>query len=125
MTQLVTREIIVRTRAQEVPFLARLVQQFPRAGTDTGIESYLAVLDSVLEDRRVTATEVDSLRDLDERFFMSSVVVGNQRAFDGFAGSPVVPDAGGHGQQPLGDPGVQTPGVRPPWRSRSSWPLSR
>lgn len=52
MTQLVTREIIVRTRAQEVSFLARLVQQFPRAGTDTGIESYLAVLDSVLEDRR-------------------------------------------------------------------------
>lgn len=64
LTQLVTREIVARSRAQEVPFLARLVQQLPRAETDTGVESYLAVLDTVLEDRRVTATEADSLRDL-------------------------------------------------------------
>ena len=62
--QLITREIVARSRAQEVPFLARLVQQLPRAGTGTGVESYLAVLDSVLEDRRVTVTEADSLRDL-------------------------------------------------------------
>jgi DNA polymerase-3 subunit epsilon len=47
-----------------VPFLARLVQQLPRAGTDAGVESYLAVLDTVLEDRRVTTTEAGSLRDL-------------------------------------------------------------
>ena len=64
MAQLVTREIIARNRAQEVPFLARLVQQLPRAGTDASLESYLAALDSVLEDRRVTATEAESLRDL-------------------------------------------------------------
>jgi DNA polymerase-3 subunit epsilon len=64
MAQLVTREIVVRNRAQEVPFLARLVQQLPREGTGSSIETYLAALDSVLEDRRVTATEADSLRDL-------------------------------------------------------------
>ena len=64
MTQLVTREIVARNRAQEVPFLARLVQQLPRAGNGASVESYLAALDSVLEDRRVTATEADSLRDL-------------------------------------------------------------
>lgn len=64
VTQLITREVVARARAQEVPFLARLVQQLPRAGTGTGLESYLAVLDTVLEDRRVTATEADSLRDL-------------------------------------------------------------
>jgi hypothetical protein len=29
-----------------------------------GVESYLAVLDTVLEDRRVTATGAESLRDL-------------------------------------------------------------
>jgi DNA polymerase-3 subunit epsilon len=40
------------------------VQQLPRTGTDASVESYLAALDSVLEDRRVTATEADSLRDL-------------------------------------------------------------
>ena len=63
-TQLVTREIVAHSRAQEVPFLARLVQQLPRAGVDNSLESYLAALDSVLEDRRVTATEAESLRDL-------------------------------------------------------------
>lgn len=62
--QLVTREIVARSRAQEVPLLARLVQQLPRYGTDAGVESYLAVLDTVLEDRRVTATEAGSLHDL-------------------------------------------------------------
>jgi DNA polymerase-3 subunit epsilon len=62
--QLVTREIVARSRAQDVPFLARLVQQLPRAGTDARVESYLAALDSVLEDRRVTTTEAESLRDL-------------------------------------------------------------
>jgi DNA polymerase-3 subunit epsilon len=64
MTQPVTREIVARNRAQDVPFLARLVQQLPRAGTGTSVEAYLAALDSVLEDRRVTATEAESLRDL-------------------------------------------------------------
>src|SRR5690242_19337335 len=38
---------------------------------------------------------------------MGSVVIADQRPLDGYAGGPVVPDAGGHGQQPLGDPGVQ------------------
>src|SRR5512142_40729 len=37
---------------------------------------------------------------------MGSVVIGDQRPLDGFAGGPVVPDARGHGQQPLGDAGV-------------------
>jgi DNA polymerase-3 subunit epsilon len=64
LAQRVTREIVALNRAQEVPFLARLVQQLPRAGTDSSVESYLAALDNVLEDRRVTATEADSLRDL-------------------------------------------------------------
>jgi DNA polymerase-3 subunit epsilon len=64
ITQPVTREIVARNRAQDVPFLARLVQQLPRAGTSTSVEAYLAALDSVLEDRRVTATEAESLRDL-------------------------------------------------------------
>src|SRR5271166_5858845 len=43
---------------------------------------------------------------------MGSVVVCDKRAGDRRAGGPVVPDAHGHGQQ-----------VRPPWCSRSSWPL--
>lgn len=64
VAQLVTREIVAYNRAHEVPFLARLVQQLPRAGAEVGVESYLAVLDTVLEDRRVTATEAESLRDL-------------------------------------------------------------
>lgn len=64
MTRLVTREIVAFNRAHEVPFLARLVQQLPRTGADASLESYLAALDTVLEDRRVTATEADSLRDL-------------------------------------------------------------
>src|SRR5437764_14467647 len=37
---------------------------------------------------------------------MGSVVIGGQRPLDGFGGGPVVPDAGGHGQQPLGDAGI-------------------
>src|SRR5215475_16135566 len=41
---------------------------------------------------------------------MGSVVEGGQRPLDGFAGCPVVPDAGGHGQQPLGDAGVEALG---------------
>ena len=64
MTQPVTREIVARNRAQDVPFLARLVQQLPRAETGASVEAYLAALDSVLEDRRVTAAEAESLRDL-------------------------------------------------------------
>jgi DNA polymerase-3 subunit epsilon len=64
VTGLVTREIVAFNRAHEVPFLARLVQQLPRAGADVSVESYLAALDTVLEDRRVTATEAESLRDL-------------------------------------------------------------
>ena len=41
---------------------------------------------------------------------MGSVVEGGQRPLDGFAGCPVVPDAGGHGQQPLGDAGEHPAG---------------
>ena len=37
---------------------------------------------------------------------MRSVVIGGQRPLDGFAAGPVVPDAGGHGQQSLGGAGV-------------------
>ena len=41
---------------------------------------------------------------------MGSVVVFDKRAPDRGAGCPVVPDAHGHGQQPLGDAGVQALG---------------
>jgi DNA polymerase-3 subunit epsilon len=64
LAQLLTREVVARNRAQEVPFLARLVQQLPRSGAGTTLEAYLAALDGVLEDRRVTATEAGSLHDL-------------------------------------------------------------
>src|ERR1700733_13449827 len=37
---------------------------------------------------------------------MGSVVIGDQRSPDGFGCGPVVPDGGGHGQEPLGDPGA-------------------
>src|SRR5439155_19674708 len=37
---------------------------------------------------------------------MGSVVVGSQRSLDGFGGGPVVPDRCRHGEQPLGDAGV-------------------
>ena len=38
---------------------------------------------------------------------MGAVIVGDQRPPDQGTGSPVVPDAGGQGRQPLGDPGVE------------------
>src|SRR5690349_13588229 len=41
---------------------------------------------------------------------MGSVVIGGQRSLGGFGGGPVVPDASGHGQQPLGDAGIQAAG---------------
>src|SRR5215471_20957574 len=41
---------------------------------------------------------------------MDSVVIGDQRPLDGFGGLPVVPDGGGHGQQPLGDAGPDSCG---------------
>ncbi len=65
VAQLVTRKIVAYNRAHEVPFLAR-----PGAAALPGREQisvskyYLAVLDTVLEDRRVTATEAESLQDL-------------------------------------------------------------
>ena len=34
---------------------------------------------------------------------MGSVVVGDQGSLGGSGGDPVVPDGGGHGEQPLGD----------------------
>src|SRR5487761_1750650 len=39
-----------------------------------------------------------------------SVVIGDQGSLVAGTGGPVVPDAGGHGQQPLRDPGVQALG---------------
>src|SRR5881227_704688 len=41
---------------------------------------------------------------------MGSVVVGSQRSLDGFGGGPVVPDSCCHGEQPLGDAGVDAAG---------------
>src|SRR5262245_66663651 len=41
---------------------------------------------------------------------MGSVVIGDQRPLDRFGGGPVVPDGGGHGQQPLGDAHVDAGG---------------
>src|SRR5215472_3356379 len=41
---------------------------------------------------------------------MGSVVEGGQRPLDGCTGGPVVPDAGGHSQQPLGDAGIDALG---------------
>src|ERR1700747_3835866 len=38
---------------------------------------------------------------------MASVVVADQAPLDRGAGGPVVPDRGGHREQPLGDPGVE------------------
>lgn len=60
----VSRETAARVQDQEVPFLAQLVQQLPRTGSGAGVESYLAALDTVLEDRRVTTEEAQSLREL-------------------------------------------------------------
>ena len=37
---------------------------------------------------------------------MRSVVMGGQRPLGGLADGPAVPDAGGQGQQPLGDAGI-------------------
>ncbi len=37
---------------------------------------------------------------------MGSVVIADQGSLVACPGCPVVPDAGGHGQQPLGDPDV-------------------
>src|SRR5215469_10163246 len=41
---------------------------------------------------------------------MGSVVVADQASLGGGAGGPVVPDGGGHGQQPLGDAGIDACG---------------
>jgi hypothetical protein len=41
---------------------------------------------------------------------MGSVVICSQRSPDGSGGGPVVPDAHGHGQQPLGDAGIDSLG---------------
>lgn len=60
----VTRESAARRRTGEDAFLVRLVRELPRTGAGAGAESYLAALDTVLEDRRVTATEAESLREL-------------------------------------------------------------
>src|SRR5438552_10365979 len=37
---------------------------------------------------------------------MGSVVIADQAPLDRCSGGPVVPDGGGHGQQPLGDAGI-------------------
>jgi hypothetical protein len=41
---------------------------------------------------------------------MGSVVIGGQRPLDMLAAGLVVPDAHGHGQQPLGDAGIDSLG---------------
>jgi hypothetical protein len=41
---------------------------------------------------------------------MGSVVIGDQGSFAVGIGGQVVPDAGGHGQQSLSDPGIQALG---------------
>src|SRR6266566_5287051 len=41
---------------------------------------------------------------------MGSVVVADQASLGRCAGGPVVPDGGGHGEQPLGDAGVDAGG---------------
>jgi hypothetical protein len=52
------------------------------------------------------------------------VVVGDQGADDGLAGGgAVVPDGGGQARMRYKILAVTPSMVRPPWRSRSSWPL--
>jgi hypothetical protein len=53
---------------------------------------------------------------------MGSVAIGDKGSFID-AGLPDAPDPRGQGQQPPGDADVHLGGVRPPWRSTSSWPL--
>lgn len=53
-----------RRRAGDDSFTGRLVRELPRAGAGAGAEPYLAALDMVLEDRRVSETDPASLRDL-------------------------------------------------------------
>jgi hypothetical protein len=54
---------------------------------------------------------------------MRSVVVWDKRAPDRGAGGPVVPDADGMASSRWVMRAYRPSVVRPPWRSRSSWPL--
>jgi DNA polymerase-3 subunit epsilon len=62
--QPVTRATVAAAKAQEVPYLVRLVRSLPRAATDPTWEPYLAVLDGALEDRLVTDAEAAQLADV-------------------------------------------------------------
>lgn len=59
-----TRQSVREARERETPFLARLVRELPRYGIGSRLEPYLAVLDSVIEDRLVTDVEAEQLREL-------------------------------------------------------------
>lgn len=60
----VVRPVVRRAEGEEEPhFLARLVDRLPRTGIPNS-DSYLAMLDQVLLDRHVSATEADALVEL-------------------------------------------------------------
>jgi DNA polymerase-3 subunit epsilon len=64
--QLVTREVVVRQQA-EPDYLARLVRRLPATSVaDPALDSYLAVLDQVLEDRQIDPGEARALEELAE-----------------------------------------------------------
>jgi DNA polymerase-3 subunit epsilon len=57
-----TRTQAAARREQEVPFLAKMVARLPASRIpDPKVDEYLALLDRVLEDRRVTSDEADLL----------------------------------------------------------------
>jgi len=61
----VTRSQSALLRDRESSFIERMVARLPSVGgTDAKLEEYFALLDRVLEDRRVTAEETDLLFDL-------------------------------------------------------------
>lgn len=63
----VTRSHVETARATEVPFLAKLVASLPaQSNGDPNTDTYLAVLDAALEDRRVSDVEAQQLRELTE-----------------------------------------------------------
>lgn len=77
-----TREAVRRARAEEVPFLSRLVARLPRYGVAAQVEPYLAVLDSALEDRLVTEVEARQLAELaGDLGLTSEIALGAHRLY--------------------------------------------
>lgn len=72
----VTRAHVDARRAAEVPYLARLVAALPSHSTgDAHTDTYVAVLDAALEDRRVSDAEARQLGELAEDLGLSGPVL--------------------------------------------------